>query len=76
MPLTDTNLSARSVQLMIYKSMSGEQLLALAFTMSDFARELAKQGIRDQHPDWSEKRVLRELIRLAFLPFPLPAQLQ
>lgn len=56
--------------------MSGEQRLLLAFKMSEFARELTRQGIRDQHPDWSEQRVLREVIRFAFLPAPMPVPLR
>ena len=56
--------------------MSGEQRLLLAFEMSLFARELAREGIRRDHPDWPEDRLARELIRLAFLPKPLPAGLE
>ena len=53
--------------------MSGEQRMLLAFEMSEFARELAKEGIRREHPDWPEALVARELLRLAFLPAPLPS---
>ncbi len=52
--------------------MSEEQRLTRAFEMSMFARELAKQGIRRDHPEWSEAEVTRELLRLAFYPAPLP----
>lgn len=34
--------------------MSGEQRISLAFEMSELARELAKEGIRREHPDWPE----------------------
>ncbi len=54
--------------------MSGEHRLLLALEMSDFARELAKAGIRREHPDWPEASVSRELLRLAFFPAPLPAR--
>jgi hypothetical protein len=53
--------------------MSGEQRILLAFEMSLFARELAKEGIRREHPEWPEERVARELLRLAFSPAPLPS---
>jgi len=53
--------------------MPGEQRLLLAFEMSLFARDLAKAGIRREHPEWQETQVARELLRLAFLPKPLPA---
>ncbi|HEX7424777.1 MAG TPA: hypothetical protein VF311_12960 [Terriglobales bacterium] len=48
----------------------------MALEMSLFARELAKARIRLEHPDWPEKRVARELVRLAFLPAPMPARLR
>jgi hypothetical protein len=52
--------------------MTGEQRMIFAFEMSLFARELAHAGIQHEHPDWTEDRVARELIRRAFLPKPLP----
>ena len=55
--------------------MTGEQRLLLALEMSLFARELAKERIRQEHPEWRDKQVARELLRLAFLPAPLPARL-
>jgi len=72
MPHTDTSPAAQAVQLEIQRAMSGEQRILLAFEMSLFARELAKAGIRREHPDWPEARVARELLRLAFFPAPLP----
>jgi hypothetical protein len=42
--------------------------------MSLFARDLAKAGVEREHPDWDDARVTRELLRLAFLPEPLPAK--
>jgi len=56
--------------------MSGERRLLLAFEMSLFARELEKEGIRRDHPEWTEAQVARELLRPAFLPAPLPAGLR
>ena len=73
MPHTDTSGEAQTVQFDILQAMSGEQRILLAFEMSLFARELAKQGIRREHPEWPEARVARELLRLAFFPAPLPS---
>lgn len=73
MLFTDTSPAAEAVQLEILRAMSGEQRLLLAFKMSLFARELAREGISREHPDWSEAQVARELLRLAFFPDPLPA---
>ena len=51
---TDTSPAAQAVQLEILRAMSGEQRILLAFEMSLFARELAKEGIRREHPEWPE----------------------
>jgi hypothetical protein len=75
-PITDTSPEAQAVQLRIHRAMSGEQRLLLAFEMSLFARELARAGIQQDHPEWSETQVARELLRLAFLPAPLPLPLR
>jgi hypothetical protein len=73
MPHSDTSPAAQAVQLEILRAMSGEQRLLLALDMSLFARELAKEGIRRDHPEWPEARVARDLLRLAFFPEPLPS---
>ena len=76
MSISDTSDSAREVQLQVQRAMTGEERLLLAFEMSQFARELARAGIRRKHPDWEEARVARELLRFAFLPDPLPERLR
>jgi hypothetical protein len=76
MSFTDTSASAREVQLRVQQGMTGERRLLLALEMSLFVRELTKEGIRHDHPDWSESDVAREMIRLAFLPGPVPFQLR
>ena len=75
MPISDTSAAAQAVQLEIHRSMSGEQRLLLAFEMSLFARDLCRERIRHEHPEWTEAQIARELLRLAFLPDPLPAGL-
>ena len=69
----DTTAAADALQLQLLRSMSGEQRMLLAFEMSFFAHELAKDGIRREHPDWPETLVKRELLRIAFLPAALPS---
>jgi hypothetical protein len=69
---TDTSPAAREIQLQVQRAMSGEQRLLLAFEMSEFARDLARERIRLDHPDWKEAQVARELLRIAFLPSSLP----
>ncbi len=45
------------------RQMSGEQRLALAFTMWEMAREITRAGIRAQHADFTPEQVERELAR-------------
>ena len=72
MPVTDTSSAAQAVQLNIHRLMSGEQRLLLAYEMCMFARELIRARLRREHPEWSEASIAREILRLAFLPEPLP----
>jgi hypothetical protein len=91
MPFSDTSPAAKKRQMEIKAAMSGEERLIEAFDMeafdmeafdmeafdmSLFARELAKAKIRVDHPEWSESQVAREVLRLAFLPEPLPIGLR
>jgi hypothetical protein len=71
-PLNDTHPAAQALQVEIQRAMSGEQRLQLAFEMSLFARELSRERIRRTRPEWSNKQVTRELLRLVFFPAPLP----
>src|SRR5580692_2365163 len=57
------------------RNSAGDDRLLVALEMSLFARELAMERIRREHPAWPETQVTRELIRLAFLPKPMPARL-
>jgi hypothetical protein len=74
--ISDTSPAARDLQFQIQQRMTTAQRLLLAFEMSLFSRELTKAGIRKDHPEWCEKQITRELLRLAFLPEPLPARLR
>ena len=76
MTMTDTSPEARARQDEILRAMSSEQRFTLAYEMSMFARDLAKEGIRRDHPEWTEAQIARELLRLAFLPAPLPPGLK
>jgi hypothetical protein len=72
--MSDTTPEAKAIQEEALRNMTGEQRLLLAWDMSLF-RELARAGIRQEHPDWTEAQVAPELLRLAFLPAPLPSGL-
>ena len=56
--------------------MSGEQKVLLSLEISMFDREIRKQRIRRDHPEWSELEVMHEVFRQAFLPDPPPAWLE
>jgi len=70
--ITDTTPEARAIQEQILQNLCGEQRLTIALEMTDLARELARTRVRHEHPDWSEAQIVRELLRLAFLPKSLP----
>ena len=56
----------------IQRRMTPEQRLQTAFEMSDLARGLCRARIRQQHSEWSDEQVTRELVRSAFAPQPSP----
>jgi hypothetical protein len=56
--------------------LSGEQCLLLALEISEFDRDVRKQKLRREHPEWSELAVVNEIIRQAFLPAPTPEWLE
>ena len=72
MSFSDTHPKAEAIQNALWRNMSGEARVLLAFEMSMLARELSGKRIQREHPEWSERQVTRELLRLAFLPAPLP----
>lgn len=73
MAVSDTSPDIAAMQIKIRRSMTPEQRLRIAFEISDMSRAFRKAGIRRDHPDWTERQVMIELFRLAFLPEPLPA---
>ncbi len=76
MTIGDTNSEAREMQLRVHRSMSEEQKILLALEMSLFAKDLSRARIRSDHPEWSDRAIEIELLRIAFLPRPLPADLK
>jgi len=58
----DTAPEARRVQTAILKNMTPRVRVRMAVSMSEDAREIARDGIRFRHPDWDEARVRHELL--------------
>lgn len=75
-PISDTGPKIREMQFSIYRSMSDEQRSTLACEMTEFLREVMKSSIRHDHPEWTERQVMIELLRRALWPKPLPALLK
>jgi hypothetical protein len=76
MPVSDTSPAVKKLQMQMEAAMTGEQRILQAIEASLLAREFTKSGIRSAHPDWTEAQVVRELLRLQFLPRKLPANLR
>jgi len=72
-PISDTKPEIAEMQIQLFRSMTGGQRVLMGMEMSLLSREFTKAGIRREHPDWSEREVILELLRLAFFPKPLPA---
>jgi hypothetical protein len=63
-----TPQAALQRQIEKYRAMSGEQRLKLALDLHELSCEIARDGIRHQHPEASAdevERLLRERITLA-----------
>jgi hypothetical protein len=50
-------------QIEIYRAMTGQQRLQIAFDLYETSRALVRAGVRYQHPDWDEERVEQEVAR-------------
>ena len=75
MAISDTTPEAQEVWLRMQRSLTGEQRLLKALELSDLVREFTVAGIRQRHPEWTDAQIKREVLRLAFLPDPLPSGL-
>jgi len=51
-------------QYALLRAMGGERRLQLAEEMFWSARRLKAAGVRHQHPDWSEEKVIAEVNRI------------
>jgi len=74
--MNDTSPEAAFRQVEVLRKLTGEERMGIAFEMSDMARELSLTRLREEHPDWSEAQLKRELLRYAFLPDDLPEPLR
>jgi len=49
-----------------YEFLTPEDRIKLTFEISDFDREIRKQKLRRERPEWCEIEVINEIIRWAF----------
>ncbi len=50
-------------QIEIYRRMTGQQRLQIAFELSDLTREIVRSNVRNYHPDWTDEQVEQEVVR-------------
>ena len=62
--LAGINMEMREIQLEIYKKMSPQKKLEIAFGLYKVARELKASGLRMVHTDWTEGQVKKEVTRI------------
>jgi hypothetical protein len=60
---------------LVQSFMTGEQKMSLSFEIK-FDREIRKQKIRRDHPEWCELEVMHEIMRQAFRSEPVPEWLE
>jgi hypothetical protein len=58
----DTSAEAAQIQAAVHRKMGGVRKFLMACKMSDSVRAIARDGIRDRHPEFDEIAVRDELI--------------
>ena len=76
MSLSDTDPEILAAQRAIWQRMSGSEGYALARELSERVRQFTLAGLRNEHPEWSHRELMLELLRQAMIPEPLPVELQ
>jgi hypothetical protein len=72
-PTLDTRPDAAAVQLDAQRRLGNAGRFRVATEMSEFARELARNGLRSRRPDLSEPELRREFLRALYrLEVPNP----
>jgi hypothetical protein len=60
----DTSSDVADRQRAVYARMAPDERVRLAVQMSEMTREIAMDGIRQRHPDYSDDDVISALFRL------------
>ncbi len=64
----DTDRAAYEAQIAALRRLGPEGRLARTLELSRLSRELIEEGVRLRHPDWDERQIRREAIRMALGP--------
>ena len=62
----DTTPEAHRKQIEILQKMTGEQRLQITFELSDKARQELIDDIKKQHPEFTRRQVINEVIRRCY----------
>jgi len=62
--MSSSELNMHSEQKRILKAMTPSQKLKAAMDLYHSAREMKAAGLRYQHPDWSEEKVLEKVLEI------------
>jgi hypothetical protein len=62
-------------QIELYRAMTAQRRLQISFELDALARQLARSGVRFQHPEWSIEQVEREVARRFRLAAGIPEDL-
>ena len=54
------------MQIRLLREAGVQRRFALAMSLSQTAIELSRRAIRERHPDWSEREVKLEFVRLCY----------
>ena len=60
----DTTIEAVRKQFEILRRLGAEARAKMAFEMSDNLRSTVESGVRYRHPDYSEQKIQKEVLRL------------
>ena len=62
----DTHAEAHRVQIAAYRAMSPERRGEIAAQLSEDIRQIARQGIRLRHPEYTDAEVARALVGILY----------
>lgn len=60
----DTSIEVARKQLEILRRLNAETRVKMSFEMSDNLRSIVEAGVRLRHPEYDEKQINRQVVRL------------